>query len=145
MGVDIREDKLGIRARHLAMAQICSVPQNTLFLTSKAPISKNYATFLKPIFFGTPCIWVDKSTFVLLRWSKTLHSLCRFSDFRQMILSPSYVLTFSSGVIKNQVQYQMVSQLKINGLQFLFKQKSNIYLIYLEIFVVNFCKTLIKN
>ena len=58
-----------------------------------------------------------------------------------MILSPSYVLTFSSGVIKNQVQYQMVSQLKING----FKQKSNIYLIYLEIFVVNFCKTLIKN
>ena len=51
MGVNMREDKLGTCARHLAMAKRCSVPQNTLILTSKAPISKNYATFLKPISF----------------------------------------------------------------------------------------------
>ena len=47
MGVDMREDKLGTCARHLAMAKRCSVPQNTLILTSKAPISK-----------GIPCIKV---------------------------------------------------------------------------------------
>ena len=34
-----------------------SAPQNFLILTVKTPLSENNATFLKPIFFGTPWYW----------------------------------------------------------------------------------------